>query len=506
MSTINRYSYERMHRNPSTLSAFGQFLRLLLTIVTAFYAQTGLAQSVSKPNEFQDYFENLKSVRSYVCKAYILRFGVQRYKADDGVKSFTFISTKVCELVGDVDRDLQLSFVNQCWGRDGDKPDRTEILLKDKQAIFATQNSTEAKRRDLGILIGPMNPLSVGMAFLAEQPYFLELKHIENTFESGPSRLLDEDREFGSPSWNLTFKPDGNSGPITGQFHDSRLSTTYQTIDGVQLPSRAYMEKDDEALWIEMDWIAINQKIPPELFDIDKLRQVFSGKDIDQLRIEELRDAFKHWRFKQKDPESKLATVDASAQIVRACSSFLTYRSLLSPLSLRGSVNDVEQFRQLQKLSGLDLAKNYKQLMGGNYDNIGPFYEACLRETSADDGAFEDMFKKDLQVAELKNLLLKYVQRRGPAGLLHPEFVSRLKISQAQQTAIQKRLVEIQQFQRSVWSGQVPSLSIEAILSSSLPLSSVVLTEDLWNEEQQEELIELLRPSDEKLTHFSLGL
>jgi hypothetical protein len=506
MTTRNTISDERIHLIPSILGAIRQFLRLLLTIATAFYAQSALAQTEPKPNEFQAYLENLHSVRSYVCKAYILRFGTHKYQTSDEVKTFTFISTKICEIVGDVDKELQLSFVNQCWARAGDNPDRTEILLKDKRSLFTTQNLTEVERRNSDIVIGPMNPLSAGMSFLAEQPEFVALQQIEKILGNGQSRLTQEGRNFGGPSWNLTFKPDGNSGPIQGWFHGSRQTTAYQAIDGVQLPSRIYMEKDGEALWIEMDWIAINQKLPPEFFDADNLRQAFSGKDTTALRLEELRDAFTNWRLTQKEPKALMETVDGSSQIVRACTSFMNYRSLLSPLSLRGSVNDVEQFSKLQELSGLDLAKNYKQLMGGNYDSIGPFHEACLRESSADDGAFEEMFKKDLEEAEQRNLLLKYLQRQGPAGLLHPEFVSRLKISQAQQTEIQKRLVEIQQFQRSVWSGQVPSLSIESVLSSSLPLSSVALTEDLWNEEQQKELIDLLRPSEKKLTHFSIGL
>lgn len=240
-----------MHLIPSTLGAIRQFLRLLLTIATAFYAQMALAQTEPKPNEFQAYLENLHSVRTYVCKAYILRFGTHKYQTSDEVRAFTFISTKICEIVGDVDKELQLSFVNQCWARAGDNPDRTEILLKDKHSLFITQGLTEVKRRNSDIVIGPMNPLSVGMSFLAEQPEFVALQQIEKILGNRQSRLTQEGREFGSPSWNLTFKPNGNSGPIKGWFHGSRLSAAYQAIDGVQLPSRAYMEKDGEALWID---------------------------------------------------------------------------------------------------------------------------------------------------------------------------------------------------------------------------------------------------------------
>ncbi|MFO0939698.1 MAG: hypothetical protein U0930_02910 [Pirellulales bacterium] len=259
-------------------------------------------------------------------------------------------------------------------------------------------------------------------------------------------------------------------------------------------------------MWIELDWIAINCKVPPELLDAEKIRPVLQGKGFAESELQELSQAFASWRSSVKRTRALPTSIDPGSNVVKACTPMLIYRSLMCSLGSNGFAKTREQYAQLQKTSSLDLAKDHEQLRGGSYEKLGPFIDECIRQANIHDGPFEEMFHKDFEGQECDTILFRYLRKHGPAGLLHPDCVTRLAITEEQKQALEERINDIRIFQRLLWSGKIPNVSAESILRSCSMLNQFTLIEDLLNEDQRKQFINFIKLSNDRQYHFSLGL
>lgn len=481
-------------------------LRFLIVLAITISSRVALTQDDPKLNELQSYVRNLDSVKSYVCRAYFFRFGTEQYQRDGVLHSFTFVTSKVCDLVADLSIDSQISFENKRMARNVEDFASSNIHLKVGAKVFERAEMKGMAQRDSTMVFGPFNPLIVGMGIIGDLSYYADPKRIEKDYGRDFPVVQPDERAFGSYGGYLVFEKDGNGGPIRTNIADVRVATTYKTIDGIVLPSRAYLESKREGLWIELDWIAINCKVPPELLDAEEIRPVLQGKGFAESELQELTQAFSLWRSSANRTRALPTSIDPGSNVVKACSPMLTYRSLMCSLDFTGSTNAFEQYGQLRKTSSLELAKDQEQLRGGNYEKLGPFLDECIRQANINDGPFEEMFDKDVEGQECKTILFRYLRKHGPAGLLHPECVTRLAITQEQQKALEERINDIRIFQRLLWAGKVSNVSPYVILRSCSMLNQLALVEDLMNETQRLQLINFVKGSNDRQHHFSLGL
>ncbi len=478
-------------------------LRFLLALSITLCSRVGLSQDEPKLNELQSYVRNLESVKSYICRAYFFRFGKNTTSFGD---TYTFVTSNVCDLVADLSIDSQLSFENKRLARNVEDFAMSTVRLKVGTNVFEGPELKEPQQPNSAMVWGPFNPLSIGMGIIGDLSYYADPKRIEKDYGRDFPGVQPDGRAFGSYGGYLVFEKDGNAGPIRTNIARVQVKTTYKTIDGIVLPSRAYLENEHEGLWIELDWIGINCKVPGNLFAADKIRHVLRGKGSAESELQELSNAFALWRSSPNRARTLPTSIDNESNVVKTCSPILTYRSLMCPLGGTGSANAFEQYAQLQKTSSLDLAKENETLRGGSYDKLGPFLDECNRQARIHDGPFEEMFHKDVEARECETILFRYLRKHGPAGLLHPECISRLAIRKEQQVALEERINDIGIFQRLLWSGKISNVSAESILRSCSTLNQLTMIEDLLNEGQRQKLISFVKQSHDSQSHFSLGL